>query len=64
MIREISETHANARAAANVEPPDNLEEVIRAHVRRVYDKYGGNVAKAAKALGKAENTVRKYLGTV
>ena len=64
VIREISEAHANAWAAANVEPPDNLEEVIRAHVRRVYDKYGGNVAKAAKALGKAENTVRKYLGTV
>jgi transcriptional regulator with PAS, ATPase and Fis domain len=64
VIREIRETHANAWAAANVEPPDNLEEVIRAHVRRVYDKYGGNVAKTAKALGKAENTVRKYLGTV
>ena len=64
VIREIRETHANAWAAANVEPPDNLEEVIRAHVRRVYDKYGGNVAKAAKALGKAENTVRKYLGTI
>ena len=63
VIREMRATKLNARAAAE-EPPDNLEEVIRNHVRRVYDKYGGNIAKAARALGKSQNTVRKYLGAI
>jgi ActR/RegA family two-component response regulator len=55
-------TKLNARAAAEEEIPDKLEDVIRLHVQRVYDKYGGNIAKAARALGKSQNTVRKYLG--
>ncbi len=62
VIKEMRATKLNARAAAEDEPPDNLEEVIRLHVKRVYDKCGGNIAKAARALGKAQNTVRKYLG--
>ena len=62
IIKEMRATKLNARATADEEPPDNLEEVIRLHVQRVYDKYGGNIAKAARALGKAQNTVRKYLG--
>jgi transcriptional regulator with PAS, ATPase and Fis domain len=62
VIKEMRATKLNARAAAEEEIPDNLEEVIRNHVKRVYDKYGGNIAKAARALGKSQNTVRKYLG--
>ncbi len=62
VIKEMRATKLNARAAAEEEIPDNLEEVIRNHVQRVYDKYGGNIAKAARALGKSQNTVRKYLG--
>lgn len=45
-----------------VEFPDNLEEMTRLHVRRVYDKCGKNLTKTAEALGAARNTVRKYLG--
>ena len=61
VIAEERATQASVRKAATREPPDDLETVIRDHVRHVYDKYNGNVALAAKALGKAQNTVRKYL---
>ena len=44
------------------EAPDNLEEMVRWHVRRVYDKCGKNLTKTAETLGAARNTVRKYLG--
>ena len=60
VIKEMRAIKLNARAAEE-EPPDNLEEVIRLHVQRVYDKYGGNIAKAARALSISQNTVRKYL---
>lgn len=62
VINEERATQLGARKAAGKnELPDNLEEVIRFHVRNVYEKYGHNVAKTAIALGKAENTVRKYI---
>ena len=41
--------------------PDELDAAIRSHVRRVFDKYGQNLSKAASALKVARNTVRKYL---
>ena len=41
--------------------PDDLEEATRMHIRRVYDKYGQNLTKAAEALKVSRNTVRKYL---
>lgn len=41
--------------------PDKLEDAIRLHVRRVCEKCGGNVTRAAEALGVSRNTVRKYL---
>ena len=41
--------------------PDELEAVIRRHVRRVYEKYNHNVSKAADALQIARNTAKKYL---
>ena len=41
--------------------PDELEAAIRIHVRRVYDKYGQNLSKAAGALKVARNTAKKYL---
>ena len=41
--------------------PDNLEEMTRLHVRRVYNKCGKNLTKTAETLGAARNTVRKYL---
>lgn len=40
---------------------ENLEEMTRCHVRRIYAHYGGNITQVAEALGTARNTVRKYL---
>jgi len=39
---------------------DRLDDVTRLHVRRVLDKHGGNVSRAAAALGISRNTVLKY----
>ena len=41
--------------------PDRLDDAVRLHVRRVYEKYGQNLTRAADALGVSRNTVRKYL---
>ena len=41
--------------------PDKLEDAIRLHVRRIYEKYGENLTRAAEALDVSRNTVRKYL---
>ncbi len=48
-------------SAANGPVPDDLESAIRLHVRAVFDKYGQNLSKAAKALQVSRNTARKYL---
>ena len=41
--------------------PDRLEDAMRCHVQRVYEKYGKNLTRAAEALDVSRNTVRKYL---
>ena len=41
--------------------PDGLEDAMHAHVRRIYEKCGQNLTKAASALKVTRNTVRKYL---
>ncbi len=41
-------------------PSERLEEVVRQHVRRVLERQGGNVSRAAAALGVSRNTVLKY----
>ena len=41
--------------------PDELDEVIRWHIKKVFQKYGQNVSKAAAALKITRNTLRKYL---
>ena len=41
--------------------PDELEGAVRIHIRKVFDKYGQNLTKAAEALKVSRNTVRKYL---
>lgn len=52
----------NERIVMNVEDvPDDLESVIRLHVRRVYEKYDRNLTKTAEALQIARNTLKKYL---
>jgi len=64
LMREHKEM--NAGLAGNIElksgrVPDKLDDAIRLHVRRVYEKYGENISRAAEALGVSRNTVRKYL---
>lgn len=64
LMREHKEM--NAGLAGNLELksgriPDRLEDAIRLHVRRVYEKYGKNLTHAAEALDVSRNTVRKYL---
>ena len=64
LMREHREM--NAGLAGNLELktgriPDKLEDAIRLHVRRVYEKYGENLTRAAEALDLSRNTVRKYL---
>lgn len=64
LMREHKEM--NAGLAGNLELksgriPDKLEDATRLHVRRVYEKYGQNLTRAAEALDVSRNTVRKYL---
>jgi len=64
LIKEHREMNAGLTDRAWVDSgviPDNLEGAMRLHVRRVFDKYGQNLTKAAKALGASRNTVRRYL---
>jgi transcriptional regulator with GAF, ATPase, and Fis domain len=41
--------------------PDDINKMLARHVRRVYEKYGNNLALASRKLVMAKNTVRKYL---
>ena len=64
LMREHKEM--NAGLAGNLElksgrVPDRLEDAIRLHIRRVYEKYGQNLSRAAEALDVSRNTVRKHL---
>lgn len=61
LIREHKEMNAGLSRETNDVVPDNLEEATRLHIKRVCQKYNGNITKAAEALGSARNTVRKYL---
>ena len=52
----------NEMKSVNAEDvPDELESVIKLHVRRVYEKYNRNLTKTAEALQIARNTLKKYL---
>ena len=44
-----------------VDVPDALDEAIRRHVHRIYDKYAQNITKAAAALKITRTTLRKWL---
>ena len=64
LMREHKEM--NAGLAGNLELksgriPDKLEDAVKIHVRRVYEKYGQNITRTAEALDVSRNTVRKYL---
>ena len=42
---------------------ENLNTMIRLHVRRVYEAHGENLTKTAEALGVSRNTAKKYLSS-
>lgn len=41
--------------------PDDWESLLRLHVRRMYEKCGHNLTKAAKMIRISRNTAKKYL---
>lgn len=59
----LQEHQAFLAGAANPTPDsDHLEDVIRAHVKKVFDKCGGNLSRTAKVLDLGSvNTIKKYL---
>ena len=61
MIRDHRETTASLTAKPEEDIPDDLDNAIRTHVRKVYEKYNNNLSRAAIALNAARNTVKKYL---
>ena len=64
LMREHKEMNAGLSGGLELRSgrvPDNLEAATRLHVRRVYEKYGQNLTRAAEALDVSRNTVRKYL---
>ena len=63
-LYDPSVTSAGALSDPSPNPedvPDDLDEVIRAHVRRVFVKYGENITKASAALNITRTTLRKWL---
>ena len=64
LMREHKEMNAGLSGGLDLKSgrvPDTLEDATRLHVRRVYEKYGQNLTRAAVALDVSRNTVRKYL---
>lgn len=60
--REINrELYPEALDTDGEDAPDNLEEMTRRHVKRVFKKYGENRRAATQALGISINTLKKYL---
>ena len=62
LVNDHRQLTASLSLKVEVAYPDDLEEMTRRHVRRVYEKCGMNLTKTAEVLGAARNTVRKYLG--
>ena len=55
----VSAKGKEAQDAADI--PDDLDDAIRRHVHRVFEKYARNVSKAATALNITRTTLRKWL---
>ena len=60
-VEKLTKGGYNKDAARAKVAHDIVLAAIRIHVRRVYDKYGQNLSKAAEALKVARNTAKKYL---
>ena len=64
LMREHKEMNAGLSCSLELKygrVPDRLEDAIRVHVRRVYEKCAQNLTRAAEVLDVSRNTVRKYL---
>ena len=55
----VSAKGKEAQDSADI--PDDLDDAIRRHVHRVFEKYARNVSKAATALNITRTTLRKWL---
>ncbi len=58
--REVMSDGETYPTAAPSGRSDRLEDITRLHVRKVLEKHGGNVSRAAAALDVSRNTVLKY----
>ncbi len=64
LMREHKEMNAGLSGGMELKSeriPDKLDDAIRIHIHRVYEKCGQNLTRAAEALDVSRNTVRKYL---
>ena len=61
LIDEERRLNQVAVTTPSTDYPDDFGKMRALHVRRVFEKYGGNIVNAAHALGMSLNTVRKYL---
>lgn len=61
LIAEHKRMTENLSVKPEYEYPDELEEMTRLHIHRVYEKCDNNLSKTAEALHVARNTVKKYL---
>ena len=57
---DAASTHA-ADSGSPVDIPDDLDDAIRRHVHRVFEKYSRNISKTAAALNITRTTLRKWL---
>ena len=58
-VGSVSAKGKEAQDAADI--PDDLDDAIRRHVHRVFEKYARNVSKAATALNITRTTLRRWL---
>ena len=61
LIEDERLQNQTAAVSSAADYPDDFAKMRALHVRRVYERYGGNLLNATHALGMAMNTVRKYL---
>ena len=58
---DAASAHAAGMKSASDDTSDNLDDAIRRHVHRVFEKHCCNVSKAAAALNITRTTLRKWL---
>jgi DNA-binding NtrC family response regulator len=59
--KEMNAALINNIPEKKIDIPDELEEAIRIHVKRTYEKYDENLTRTAAALKVSRNTLKKYL---